>query len=120
VSVVAARDALTSKITSEDYEPYMVEGQQVGEVHWLRQDEEPPVTLAGLWRALPGSVPDEFPYDYPGGNETLQVLEGSVVVEVAGEEPVNLGPGSIASFKQGTKSVWRLQTPFKKFFVINH
>jgi uncharacterized cupin superfamily protein len=97
----------------------LVDGQQVGEVHWLRRDEDAPVTLAGLWRAAPGSIPDEYPYDYPGGNETLQVLEGSVRIDVPGEEPMELGPGGIASFRQGTKSTWRVQTPFKKFFVIN-
>jgi uncharacterized cupin superfamily protein len=97
----------------------MVDGQQVGEVHWLRRDEDAPLTLVGLWRALPGLVPEEYSYDFPGGNETLHVLEGSVRIEVPDEEPMELGPGGIASFRQGTKSDWRLQMPFKKFFVIN-
>lgn len=103
----------------DQFEPYMVDGQQVGLVHWLRKDTDGVVTLAGVWLAEEGSVPPEFEYSYPDGNETLLVLEGRLVVALPGKQPVELGVGDCGSFLQGTRSTWRLETPFRKFFVIN-
>jgi uncharacterized cupin superfamily protein len=105
---------LSSTATS-DFEPFVFEGKQLGEVHWLRTSGSGEgMLLAGLWR----SDPTRFDYVFPG-DETFEVLEGEVTIDIAGGESVTLQKGEIASFAKGTESVWNLGTPFKKFFVIS-
>ena len=43
-----------STITTESYEPFMLEDKQVGEVHWLTQtNSSGQPTYSGLWRCEP-------------------------------------------------------------------
>lgn len=99
------------------FEPFIVGDQQLGEVHWLRQDTRADSTvLAGVWKAQSDTVPEAF--DYPFAHEeTIQVLEGSVTIDFPDAPSVTLNVGDLASFTKGSTSVWRVQFPFKKFFV---
>jgi uncharacterized cupin superfamily protein len=92
-----------------------VEGKQYGEVHWLRTESGGEgVLYTGLWRAEPQDIPYVFP-----GDETFEVLEGAVHIEVEGGETVDLKVGDVASFPKGASSTWTVKSPFKKFFVIS-
>jgi uncharacterized cupin superfamily protein len=104
-----------SSIETQEYEPFMHEGQQLGEVHWLRTESGGDgVLFTGLWTHAPGEIPYVFP-----GDETMHVLEGEVTIDVEDGETVTLRPGDIASFAKGQSSQWTITQPFKKFFVIS-
>lgn len=106
-----------STIDGGTYEPFVEDGVTLGQVHWLSNGQDSPL-VSGIWRALPGEVPQAFDYDYPS-HETIHVLEGAVTIEFADGETVTLRAGDIAAAEQGTKSVWKVdpETTFRKFFV---
>lgn len=102
-------------VQADEYEPFLVDGEAVGEVHWVRTRGAEDATLqVGLWR----SGPQSFPYPF-GADETIHALEGELVIDLAGGEQVVLRPGDIASFTKGTQSTWTITEPFKKLFVIS-
>ena len=104
-----------TNISAQDYEPFMVEGEQVGEVHWLRTESGGEGQLfAGLWTCQPREIAYTFP-----GDETFHVLEGEVHIVVEGGETVDLKAGDCASFAKGQVSTWTIGQPFKKFFVVS-
>ena len=104
-----------SSVETENYEPFIYEGKETGEVSWLRTESGGDGMLfAGLWRAAPMTI--NYTFD---GDETFQVLRGRVSIEVDGQAPVELTTGDIASFRKGTKAVWNVTEPFQKFFVIS-
>jgi|SRR5689334_4981643 uncharacterized cupin superfamily protein len=108
-------DVQKSSISAENYEPFMYEGKELGEVSWLRTESGGEGMLfAGLWRTEPVTVDYTFE-----GDETFHVLKGRVTIDVEGQSPVELGVGDIASYRKGTKSIWRVTEPFQKFFVIS-
>lgn len=104
-----------TNVSAEDYVPFMIEDEQVGEVHWLRTESGGEgVLYTGLWRCEPRDIPYVFP-----GDETFEVLEGAVRIEVETGESVELKAGDVASFPKGQKATWTITSPFKKFFVIS-
>ena len=108
-------DVHKSSIQAENYEPFMYEGKETGEVSWLRTESGGEGMLfAGLWRTEPITVDYAFE-----GDETFQVLKRRVRIEVEGQDPVELAQGDIASFRKGTKAMWYVTEPFQKFFVIS-
>jgi uncharacterized cupin superfamily protein len=95
-----------------------LDGQIVGEVHSLRSDEGETTYEAGFWRVL-GDLPEPFHYDFEC-NETIFVIEGEVVISVAGGPTLELGPGDAASFAAGSSATWRIaRTAFKELFVLS-
>ncbi|WP_326594842.1 cupin domain-containing protein [Streptomyces sp. NBC_01803] len=104
-----------STADADAYEPFVVDGTAVGEVHWIRKEGSGGRTLlVGLWR----HTPSIFPYFF-GEDETIYALEGVLEVAIEGGETVTLRPGDIYSFAQNTKSTWTVVEPFKKLFVIS-
>lgn len=107
---------LKSTISTETYEPFMVGDKQAGEVHWLTQtNSSGQPTYSGLWRCEPMT----FEYEFPG-DEIFQVLQGKLSIEILDGDNVNLQDGDIVSFNKGIKSIWTIQSSFKKFFVISN
>jgi uncharacterized protein len=103
------------RVDSNGYEPFVVGGAQIGELHWLRPEEapSPPALDVGLWRSGPAT------YDYLfDTDETFHVVEGEVTIELPETgESIDLRPGDIAYFSAGTRSIWKVTKPFKKFVV---
>ena len=107
---------LSSTISAENYEPFMIGDKQAGEVHWLTvSNSSGQPSYSGLWRCEPMT----FEYEFPG-DEVFQVLEGSLQVKIAGGDTVRLQAGDIVSFDKGLNSTWTIQSSFKKFFVISN
>lgn len=105
-----------STISTDTYEPFMVEDKQAGEVHWLTQtNSSGQPTYSGLWRCEPMT----FEYEFPG-DEIFQVLQGNLLIEISDGENVEIQEGDIVSFNKGIKSTWTIQSSFKKFFVISN
>lgn len=104
-----------SSTEAVDYEPFLVGGEPIGEVHWIRNGGAEGTTLAvGLWRGEPG----RFPYPFTA-DETIHALEGVVDIELADGSVVTLKAGDIASFVKGTESTWTVREPFRKLFVVS-
>ena len=104
-----------SMVTAEDYEPFVVAGEAICEVLWIRTEGAEGATLAvGLWR----SEPQTFPYPFTA-DETIHALEGELVIDLESGETVTLHPGDVVSFIKGCKSTWTVTQPFKKLFVIS-
>lgn len=114
-SDIKADEYFRSSTTTETYEPFIVNGTAVGEVHWIRQTAVGGNTLlAGLWRAEPLTTPYFF-----GEDEVIHALEGELEIVLETGESVTLTAGDIASFSKGTNSVWTVKSSFKKLFVIS-
>lgn len=104
-----------TNVSTQAYEPFLVEGQNFGEVHWLRTTSGGDGQLfAGLWKHGVGT----FDYVFPG-DETFHVLEGNVHIAVQSGPTVDLKPGDVVSFTKGQASTWTITSPMKKFFVIS-
>ncbi|MEU6440364.1 cupin domain-containing protein [Streptomyces sp. NPDC047046] len=70
--------------------------------------------VRGVWQAEPGS----FSWDFPR-NETLVVLRGRARVTVTGGPVLTLGPGDVAAFKVGDRTVWEVTETLRKVFVVD-
>jgi uncharacterized cupin superfamily protein len=112
VSIVEVSDGVwTTKSGEERFEPDPEVG---GSVHVLRDDY---AVQAGIWAAPPPG--DElnteafaFPHD-----ETIYVLTGSVRIDIENGPTLELGPGDMASFRKGIRSVWNPSPDFTEFWV---
>jgi len=95
------------------YEPDVVDGVQIGEFRQVSTAAENALE-AGLWRSDPATVDYVFEVD-----EAFLVLEGSVEIDLPDSgETVSLSAGDIGYFDAGTRSVWHISEPFKKFVVL--
>jgi uncharacterized cupin superfamily protein len=105
-------------IEPESWEPFSVDGTPMGEMHWLQRPASiDAIPQAAIWRVLPGSAPEEFPYEFHG-NELMHVLEGVLEVDIEGGDTVTVRAGDVAYFPAGTRSTWRLTTPLRKLFMV--
>ncbi len=106
---------VVDRVNAEDFEPDIIEGTQVGEFHQIEPKGDSVDKLdACIWRSDPAT------YDYMfEGDEAFHVLEGAATVELPDTgEMVELQAGDVAYFSAGTRSVWTITQPFKKFTVI--
>jgi uncharacterized cupin superfamily protein len=108
---------VVDQVDAGGYEPDMIDGTQVGEFHQIGPAGSSESRLdVSLWRSGPGT------YDYFfEGDEAFHVVEGAATVELSETgETIELRPGDVAYFRAGTKSVWTITEPFKKFVVISN
>jgi uncharacterized cupin superfamily protein len=98
---------------AERYEPDIVDGAQIGEFRQVGTAAENALE-AGLWRSGPTTEDYLFATD-----EVFLVLEGSVEIDLPDTgETILMSAGDIGYFNAGTRSVWRISEPFKKFVVL--
>ena len=69
----------------------------------------------GVWRSDPAT------YDYLFENdEAFHVVAGAATIELPDTgERIDVREGDVAYFSAGTRSVWTITEPFKKFTVIS-
>ncbi len=106
-----------TSVGAEAWEPCVTsDGRTIGEAEWLRRRAAGGWShTAMLWRCDPMS----FDYEFPG-DESFLVLSGSVRIELKdGDETIELRTGDVASFPKGTRSVWTIVEPLKKFTVVS-
>lgn len=103
------------RIDADGYDPDIVDGAVVGEFHQLEPSGSTAAALdACVWRSDPATYDYLFEKD-----EAFLVVEGAATVVLSDTgEKVNLSAGDIAYFSAGTRSVWTVTQPFKKFTVI--
>lgn len=93
------------------FEPFAPDGVPAGEIRWLHRHDAGGQLAAAIWRAEPCSFDYVFDTD-----EACYVIEGEASVElVDAGETVELRRGDVAYFAAGTRAVWRVSTPFRKF-----
>jgi uncharacterized cupin superfamily protein len=103
------------RVDAEGYKPDVIDEIQVGEFHGLEPDGPSDNSLqVGLWRSDPAT------YDYLfESDEAFHVIAGAATIELPDTgETVDLTVGDLAYFRAGTRSVWKITQPFKKFVVI--
>jgi uncharacterized cupin superfamily protein len=100
------------RVEAEGYEPDLIDGAQVGEFHQIEPLGSADKLDVCLWRADPAT------YDYLfESDEAFHVVEGAATVELPDSgERVDLR--DVAYFRGGTRSIWTITQPFKKFTVI--
>ena len=106
---------VVDRVDAEGFEPDIIDGAQVGESHRVEPDRSADDRLdASIWRSDPAT------YDYLfGGDEAFHVLEGAATIELPDTgETIEVRAGDVAYFSAGTRSVWTITEPFKKFTVI--
>jgi uncharacterized protein len=111
----AKAEYVVDRIEAEGYEPDIVDGTPVGEFRALEPGGPSVDELeVGVWRSDPAT------YDYPfKTDEAFYVVEGAATVELPDTgETIELRPGDVAYFSAGTRSVWTITQPFKKFVVM--
>ena len=103
------------RVDAEGYEPDIVDGIQVGESHGLEPEAATVNELdVSLWRSDPATYDYLFETD-----EAFHVIEGEATIELPEtDERIELKVGDIAYFRAGTRSVWTITQPFKKFVVM--
>ena len=103
---------VVDRIDAEGYEPDIIDGTQVGEFHGL--GPEGASLDACLWRSDPATHDYVFESD-----EAFHVLEGAATIELLDTgERIEVREGDVGYFVKGTRSVWTITQPFKKFTVI--
>ena len=92
--------------------------QSYGEVVPFRESGSGGKLLAvGLWRCL--TLGHSPMYCSELGDETFLVLEGEVeITALETGEKFHYREGDVGSWSQGTKTVWNVIRPFKKFYVV--
>ncbi len=102
------------RVDADGYEPDVIDGSQVGEFHQIEPGGSADKLDASLWRSDPAT------YDYLFENdEAFHVIEGAATVDLLDSgERVELRTGDVAYFNAGTRSIWTITEPFKKFTVI--
>jgi uncharacterized protein len=111
----ANAEYVVDRVDAEGYEPDIIDGTQVGEFHQIEPTGSSADKLdACLWRSDPAT------YDYLfSGDEAFHVVEGAATVELPDTgEKIELRAGDVAYFSAGTRSIWTITQPFKKFTVI--
>jgi uncharacterized cupin superfamily protein len=71
--------------------------------------------LTGVWRCEPCDWAPMEMGDHRG--EFFQVLEGSMVIQEEGREPIEAGPGFSVYTPPGWKGRWRVPSTLRKAFV---
>jgi uncharacterized cupin superfamily protein len=111
----ASAEYVVDRVDAEGYEPDIIDGTQVGEFRELAPKGASANALdVGVWRSDPAT------YDYLFENdEAFHVVAGVATIELPDTgERIELRAGDIAYFAAGTRSVWTITEPFKKFVVI--
>jgi len=111
----AKGEYVVDRVNAESFEPDIINGTQVGEFHQIEPRGGRADKLdASLWRSDPAT------YDYLfEGDEAFHVVEGAATVELPDTgESIELRTGDVAYFSAGTRSIWKITEPFKKFTVI--
>jgi uncharacterized protein len=116
---VSARTApRTANVLDTPLEPWTFEKGQVlegelkssGIILWRSSDG----TLAnGVWECTPGK------FRWIHVDETVSVVAGRVTVTSESGESVDLGPGDLAFFPEGLRSVWHVHETVRKAFHLH-
>jgi uncharacterized protein len=84
--------------------------QASGCLLWKSEDSK---LANGIWECTPGV------FSWEHADETLCLVQGKVTVIPEGGEPIEIRPGDLAFFANGTKTVWRVEETVRKAFHLH-
>jgi uncharacterized cupin superfamily protein len=98
-----------SRISTEDWEPDPdVPGSEMHEL----------VHADGVWAGFTRFTSVDGPVTWtPETREVALILEGSVRIEIADDDPLELGVGDLFSLPAGLETTWHITTPFKEMWA---
>jgi uncharacterized protein len=100
---------LNVELTSRRIEPsWIIEGNPIATACTLSQSADGAATTV-VWHCTEG----KFNWYY-GFDETILILEGSIVLESATMRPTRYGPGDVIFFKEGAHAKWHVEGHVKK------
>lgn len=106
-----------ANLSHTGFEPMVIDGDRHGSVHFIRDDRRNGrLNRAALWTLTADELPYRSPYVF-ANEETFLVLEGELEMTFENGSAIVLTKGDIISIAAGTKTDWRIETPFKKFVV---
>ncbi|MCU1526520.1 MAG: hypothetical protein JWP75_283 [Frondihabitans sp.] len=73
--------------------------------------EGPGGTSVGVWEMTVGASRDVEE------DEVFIVLSGSATIEIDGEQPVEIGPGSLVRLTAGSRTTWTVHATLRKVYV---
>ncbi|WP_159699000.1 cupin domain-containing protein [Arthrobacter sp. 18067] len=107
----------TGRLDTSDFTPMTIDGESHGEVHFFRDDNaHQRLNRVAVWRLTAEQVPYESPYDFRS-DETILILEGELEMTFEDGTVQVLRTGDVVSVLAGTRTTWRINSPFKKFVV---
>jgi uncharacterized cupin superfamily protein len=68
---------------------------------------------SGIWECSPGT------FNWTHTDETATILAGRVTVTAEGGDPIELGPGDLAFFPEGTTARWQVHETVRKSFHLH-
>lgn len=106
-----------SRTDTTDFEPMVIDGDDHGLVHWVRNDVRKGHTYrAAVWVMPAEQLPYASPYIFRN-DETFTVLQGVLEITWDDGSTTTLREGDVISVAGGTTSEWRIEVPFKKLVV---
>jgi uncharacterized cupin superfamily protein len=100
---------LLAKLTPRPIEPsWIIEGNPVAQSCVLSQSADGTASTM-IWECSEGKF--NWYYDF---DETILVLEGSIVLENDTMRPTRYGPGDVIFFKDGAHARWHVEGRVKK------
>lgn len=110
---------IVSNVKEGEWGPFVVAGQNIGKVKWLRiNGEGEPLLATGFWHHTPEEHPDGMPYGVKG-NETFNVIEGKAELYTTDGKVITLEKGDVFTASNGFEATWKTLAPFTKFFVVS-
>jgi hypothetical protein len=99
----------TSNLTRWPIEPsWVMEGDPVAQGALLSKSADG-LAWTVVWECSEGTF--RWYYDF---DETLMILEGSIVIESDGMPPTRYGPGDVIFFRQGANAKWHVEGNVRK------
>ena len=100
---------LVVNLTPRPIEPsWIIEGNPVAQGCVLSQSADA-LASTMVWQCSEGKF--NWYYDF---DETILILEGSIVLENDGMRPTRYGPGDVIFFKDGAHAKWHVEGHVKK------
>ena len=101
--------SLVVNLTPRPIEPsWIIEGNPLAQSCILSQSADGLATTI-VWRCTEGKF--DWYYDF---DETILILEGSIVLESDNMAPTRYGPGDVVFFRDGAHAKWHVEGHVKK------
>ena len=100
---------VVTSLTPRPIEPsWIIEGNPVAQSSVLSKSADG-LASTMVWQCSEGKF--NWYYDY---DETILILEGSIVLESDGMTPTRYGPGDVVFFRNGAHAKWHVEGHVKK------
>jgi uncharacterized cupin superfamily protein len=99
----------TSQMTASPIErSWIIEGNPIAELSFLSRSMDGQAWTV-VWQCSEGKF--HWYYDI---DETILILEGTIVIESDGMPPAHYGPGDVIFFKEGAHAKWHVEGHVRK------